>query len=320
MKAGRAPSVRWSFPRAVSSPDAGMWPVSCAVMRSGVLPGMARRLDVGACGLTATVGWLARSIHYSGIVTTVGGGGGDQPTVFRSGTAGWEKSAGRRARGLVPGNDSAPRPWHATCRARAAMRYAREFVTSTVVGGLFVVVPVYLAVLLLLKGMKSVGTLVRPFAALLPSWVPAENLLGLAVVVVLCFLVGIAIRTRSGRAMRERLERVFFERLPGYGLVRSLTQRLAGDREAEAWKPALVEIEDALTPAFVIEEHEDGRFTVFVPSVPTPFAGAVYVLSAERVHVLDVPFTQAIRTISQWGSGSRQLVAAMGKREEFPQV
>ena len=33
------------------------------------------------------------------------------------------------------------------------MRYAREFVTSTVVGGLFVVVPVYLAVLLVLKGM-----------------------------------------------------------------------------------------------------------------------------------------------------------------------
>ena len=62
------------------------------------------------------------------------------------------------------------------------MRYAREFVTSTVVGGLFVVVPVYLAVLLLLKGMKSVGTLVRPFAALLPDWVPAEDLLGLLVV------------------------------------------------------------------------------------------------------------------------------------------
>ena len=200
------------------------------------------------------------------------------------------------------------------------MRYAREFVTSTVVGGLFVVVPVYLAVLLLLKGMKSVGTLVRPFAALLPDWVPAEDLLGLVVVLAICFVVGLAVRTRSGRAMRERLERLFFERLPGYGLVRSLTQRLAGDREAEAWKPALVEIEDALTPAFVIEEHDDGRFTVFVPSVPTPFAGAVYVLSAERVHVLDVPFTQAIRTISQWGSGSRHLVAAMSKREEVPQL
>jgi uncharacterized membrane protein len=73
----------------------------------------------------------------------------------------------------------------------------------------------------------------------------------------------------------------------------------------------MVEIEEALVPGFIIEEHDDGRFTVFVPSVPTPLAGAVYVLSRERVHVLDVPFTQAIRTISQWGSGSRKLVAAM---------
>ena len=91
------------------------------------------------------------------------------------------------------------------------------------------------------------------------------------------------------------METVFFERLPGYSLLRSLTQRLAGDSEEQTWKPALVEIEDALVPAFIIEELDDGRFTVFVPSVPTPLAGAVYVLRRERVHILEVPFTQAIR-------------------------
>jgi hypothetical protein len=53
-------------------------------------------------------------------------------------------------------------------------------------------------------------------------------------------------------------------------------------------------IEDALTPAFIIEEHDDGRFTVFVPSIPRPLAGAVYILARERVHLLDVSFTQAI--------------------------
>ena len=191
------------------------------------------------------------------------------------------------------------------------MKYAREFITSTVVGGLFIVVPVYLAVLLLLKGMKSVASLVRPFAALVPDWLPAEGLLSLVLVLGLCFLVGVAVRTRAGRAIRERMERVFFERLPGYSLLRSLTQRLAGDGEENTWKPALVEIEDALVPAFIIEELDDGRFTVFVPSVPTPLAGAVYVLRRERVHVLDIPFTQAISSVSRWGSGSKDLVAAM---------
>jgi uncharacterized membrane protein len=193
------------------------------------------------------------------------------------------------------------------------MKYAREFVTSTVVGGLFIVVPVYLAVVLLLKGMKSVGGLVRPIAVLIPDWLPAERLLSLVLVLALCFLVGMAVRTRSGRAVRERMERVFFERLPGYGLLRSLTQRLAGDNDERTWQPALVEIEDALVPAFIIEEFDDGRFTVFVPSVPTPLAGAVYVLRRERVHLLDVPFTQAIRSVSRWGAGSKDLVAAMRK-------
>jgi uncharacterized membrane protein len=193
------------------------------------------------------------------------------------------------------------------------MKYAREFVTSTLIGGLFIVVPVYLAILLLLKGMKSAASLVRPVSALLPDWIPAEDFFSLLLVLVLCFLVGVAVRTRAGRAVRERLEMVFFERLPGYGLLRSLTQRLAGDSDESAWTPALVELEDALVPGFIIEEHADGRLTVFVPSVPTPLAGAVFVIARERVHILDVPFTQAIRSISRWGTGSNELVAAMRK-------
>ena len=192
------------------------------------------------------------------------------------------------------------------------MKFLREFITSTVVGGLFIVVPVYLAVLLLLKGMQTVGALVRPIAALLPDWMPAEGLISLLLVLVICFVVGMVVRTQTGRALRAHMEGLF-EKLPGYDLLRSLTRRLAGDTDQEAWKPALAEIEDALVPAFIIEEHDDGRLTIFVPSVPTPFAGAVYVLDRARVHAVDVPFTQAVRSISRWGSGSRDLVAAMRK-------
>jgi uncharacterized membrane protein len=191
------------------------------------------------------------------------------------------------------------------------MRFVREFVTSAVVGGLFVVVPVYLAVLLLLKGMKSVAGLVRPFAALLPDSLPAEDFFALLAVLVLCFIVGMLVRTRAGRVARESMEKMFFERLPGYGLLRGLTQRLAGEDENTPWAPALVEIEDALVPGFIIEELADGRLTVFVPSVPTPLAGAVYIIDRARVHVLDIPFTVAIRSISRWGAGSKDLVAAM---------
>jgi uncharacterized membrane protein len=193
------------------------------------------------------------------------------------------------------------------------MKYAREFVTNAVVGGGLVLLPIYLAVLLLLKGMQAVVGLVRPIAVLVPDWLPAEKLLSLLLVLVICFFVGLVVRTRTGRAIRERVEVSFFGRIPGYALFRSLTQRLADDSDENAWKPALVEIEDALVPAFIIEELDDGRFTVFVPSVPTPLAGAVYILARERVHPIDVPFTRAITSVSRWGSGSKDLVAAMRK-------
>lgn len=199
------------------------------------------------------------------------------------------------------------------------MKFARDFFANVLVGGVLIVLPLYLTLLVLLKGMKSVAALIRPFALLLPAWLPAEHLLSLALVLVVCFLIGVAVRTRVGQILRERMEKSLFERLPGYALFRSLTQRLAGDDRESTWKPALVEIEEALVPAFIIEELDDGRFTVFVPSVPTPLAGAVYILSGERVHALDVPFTQAIKTISRWGSGSKDLVAAMTKGESTVQ-
>jgi uncharacterized membrane protein len=191
------------------------------------------------------------------------------------------------------------------------MKKLGEFVMRAFVGGVLIVVPIYLAVLLLLKAMHSVVAVVRPLAMVLPAWFPAEHVLSLLLVLLVCFLIGVMVRTPTGRALRERIETSLFDRMPGYALVRSLTQRLAGQAEENVWKPALAEIEEALVPAFIMEELADGRFTVFVPSVPTPLAGAVYILSRQRVHPLDIPFTQAIKSVSRWGAGAKELVAAM---------
>jgi uncharacterized membrane protein len=191
------------------------------------------------------------------------------------------------------------------------MKHVREFLVGSFVGGLVIVVPIYLSVLLLLRAMQTVAGVVRPIAKLLPKWFPSEGVLSLLLVLIVCFLIGVAVRTPAGQAARERIEKSLFERIPGYALFRSLTQQLAGSREEHVWKPALAEIEEALVPAFIIEEFDDGRFTVFVPSAPAPLSGSVYILTPERVHPVDVPFAHAIKSLYRWGSGSKELVAAM---------
>jgi uncharacterized membrane protein len=194
------------------------------------------------------------------------------------------------------------------------MKQVFVFATKALVSGLLIVIPVYLAMLLLLKGMSSIVGLVRPIAQLMPEWMPAENVLSLLIVFLICFLVGVAALTGPGHAIREKIEKSVFEKIPGYALVRGLARQLAGGSSDKVWKPALMEGGEGLLLVFIIEEFEDGRYTVFVPSIPTPFAGAVYVVDRKRVHPLDVPFAEALKTVSHWGAGARDLVAAMEKQ------
>ena len=198
------------------------------------------------------------------------------------------------------------------------MRKFWKYCWDALLAGVLVILPIYLTALLFLKAMKTVAGLVRPLARLLPDWFPAHHVLSFLLVVIVCFLVGTAARTSMGQATRNKVENSVLHKIPGYTLFRSMTKQFAGDSGETSWKAALVEIEDALVPALIIEELDDGSFTVFVPSVPTPMAGAVYILAAHRVHPLDVPFTQVIKVISHWGSGSKDLVAAMERRGTRP--
>jgi uncharacterized membrane protein len=195
------------------------------------------------------------------------------------------------------------------------MKEMRKQMVSAFVTGFIAIIPVYLAILLLVKAMGSVTGLVKPIAAMLPDWLPAVNLMALLFIMFICLLVGTIVQTPFGRSVRERIERSFFERIPGYALLRSLTQQLTGESRENVWKPALIEIEEALVPGFIIEDFDDGRYAVFVPSVPTPLAGAVYILEGNRVHPIDVPFTKALSVISRWGQGSKELIAAKEQKK-----
>jgi len=191
------------------------------------------------------------------------------------------------------------------------MKSPSKYLVTSIASGALIVAPIYLSLLILFRAMQAVTGVVQPFVKLLPEWLPAERLLSLLLVLLVCFIIGAAVRTTAGRAARERFEKSVFERIPGYALFRSLTQQLAGTSQENVWKPALAEIEDALVPAFIIEVFDDGRHTVFVPAAPTPLSGSVYILTSERVHPIDVPFTSVIKSLSRWGSGSKELVAAM---------
>jgi uncharacterized membrane protein len=190
------------------------------------------------------------------------------------------------------------------------MKPLAEFTKTTLVGGLLIILPIYVALLLLLKAAKGLLGLLEPVS----SRIPAEQFRGIAAIlllVVICFVVGIIVRTGPGLRAKNAVEQAVFEKMPGYTFLRGLTKRLTGSSEEQTLQPALVEIEEALVPAFIVEELEDGSYTVLVPSAPTPMAGSIYILPRERVHPVAISFTTAIGVFSKWGTGAGEFVRAM---------
>ena len=184
------------------------------------------------------------------------------------------------------------------------MKGLAELIKTTLIGGLLVVLPIYLSVLLLAKTVAGLLSLLSPVTAAIPADARFRQVIAILIMIAICLVVGLLVRTTLGRRVKTAFERSVLEKIPGYTLLRGLTKRVSGDQSDVAFRPALVELEDALSPAFIIEELEDGRYTVLVPSVPTPAAGALFILPRERVHPVDVPFTQAVKVISKWGVGA----------------
>jgi uncharacterized membrane protein len=194
------------------------------------------------------------------------------------------------------------------------MKGLAELTKTTLVGGLLVVLPIYLSVILLAKTLSAIFGLLSPVTAAIPAGVQFRQVIAVLIVLAVCFVAGIVVRTGPGLRAKNALERTVLEKVPGYALVRGLTERVSHDDREGAFRPALVEIEEALAPAFIIEELADGRYTVLIPSVPTPAAGSLLIMARERVHPVDVPFTQVVRVISQWGSGAGELARGVSVR------
>lgn len=193
------------------------------------------------------------------------------------------------------------------------MKRFREFATKALISGILLALPAYLAILLILRAMKSLGGFVRPITAVLPSIfrTPAiESALALFLLLLACFAIGAAIHTRLGRPLRNVFERSVLTKVPGYSMVQGLARQLTGQGET-VWQPALVEMAAGLQAGFIIEQLPHGRYTVFIPTAPAPVRGAVYVLPKERVHPVDASFAQTFQALTRWGSGLGTIVASL---------
>jgi uncharacterized membrane protein len=190
----------------------------------------------------------------------------------------------------------------------AAMPLLRVFVR-----GVLFLVPIALLVILVVQTVKLVAGTLRPVADALSAdtvlGVLIAQFLAAVLIVVLCLLAGIFAGMRLGRSLGDRLEHLILRRIPGFTLIKSMTHGMVGMDSGADVHAILAWIEESWVLAFAMERHDNGAYTVFVPSAPTPAAGAIYYLHEDRIKFLDVPVSSAVACVTRLGLGSRDLLA-----------
>ncbi len=200
------------------------------------------------------------------------------------------------------------------------MQKIKHFIFTTVLGGLTVILPIALLVVVFNWVFVFVTGLISPLTNLILKnfgWPKVvADVLVLTLIIITSFFVGILIRTSTGRLLFQFLEEKLLKVAPGYTLIKDAIRQLLSGEKGAFSAAALVRLSDSpvTTTALISDSHPDGSFTVFVPIGPTPTSGLIYHLPATHVQLLDISVEEAMRTIITCGAGSTKLVEAYQKK------
>lgn len=192
------------------------------------------------------------------------------------------------------------------------MKRLAEFLKTTALGGLFVILPVLLLYLLLAEAVDLIIMVATPIADLFPAGtfddLEFPGVLALLLLLGVSFLIGLGVRSRTGRTAGLWIERVILGRLPAYTAIKRLTKGFLEAGENGVRAAVLTNSEDEREIVYLIEDHGDGEVTVLQPWAPAAFAGSIKIVSRERIKILDSNLGDVSMIMSHWGVGALDLL------------
>jgi uncharacterized membrane protein len=182
------------------------------------------------------------------------------------------------------------------------------FMRTTVLGGLLFLFPIVFVVAILGKALEVTNKLSAPLAGLLPidsiGGLAVVKLLALVILVLICFLAGLAARTPLAKQFVKSLETNVLGRIPAYTLLKSKAESVLRPEDIGGMCPVLGRFDDSWQLAFEIERMAGGKVVVFLPGAPDPWSGSVCVMTEDRITPLDLTLKSAADILKRLGKGS----------------
>ncbi len=202
------------------------------------------------------------------------------------------------------------------------MKRLKNFFVTTLIGGLVIILPIAIFLLIVNLFIRFVNNLLKPLANLInATQVMSDllvNLLAFAIVIAFCFMVGLFIRTRAGKNIWQYIELTWLSKLPFYNGIKETVQQFSGAKKMPFKEVVLVDPfgNGTKMTGFVTDQHESGLVTVFVPTAPNPTNGFVFHMEPHLVEHLATEPDEAIRSIIGIGVGSSEVLKFKNKKLE----
>jgi uncharacterized membrane protein len=186
------------------------------------------------------------------------------------------------------------------------MRSVYQFLKSTLVGGIVILVPVIVIVAVIGWAVNIALQVIVPVFV----WLPDKSVGGVSLTVLaaigsligICFLGGLCAELAVIRGLRDRADQLALF-VPGYALMKHVGANLVGIETKHPLRTVLVRFEASWQLGFLMETLADGRHVVFIPGVPKTLVGMLHIIAADRVQVLAMSVTTALDALSRLGVG-----------------
>ena len=192
------------------------------------------------------------------------------------------------------------------------MKAIWNFIKTTVIGGLLFLVPVVILIVVLRQAFGMMLQVTEPLGELFPiesiGGVALANILVVLLILLICFVAGLFATKKVFTNFQEYIERKILMKIPGYGLVKGITNSMKMSEEASKnFIPVLVRLADFEQLGFEIERAGDHKAVVYLPGSPNPWSGTVVMTDVDNINRLDISVTDALAHMEQLGIGSAGL-------------
>ena len=189
------------------------------------------------------------------------------------------------------------------------------FLKTTAIGGLIFLLPLAVIGGLLGYVYNLVAVIYEPLKAYLPSGAGGKTLLfliALGVLVILCFLCGLAARRAIARKFSQTVEKHLVMVFPKYAIYKDIVAgNIGGDAQAPSLVPVTIQLEDAIRIGYEAGRTERGLVIVYLPGSPDPWIGSVVLVEPDRIQSLDVDFNEMAAICERLGRSSGELLASV---------